>query len=254
MNYFYEQRDNNVVTLRGELEWGAHLHSHIEIVHMLRGYCVAYIDGERYELRKGDCMVIFPNRVHNFKKGIDDYADVIIVSPDILSEYKNIFSRKLPESPCVSGISDEVSGLFDAAYKSEGKYAESKKRGYCTAILGCLFEKMELKRIGAGENKTIQNILSYCSENYKTALTLTDISEEFNLSESYVSHLFSEKLRMGFRQYINSLRISEAIQLLAEGKLNTTQIAYEIGYETTRTFNRAFAANVGCSPTEYKKR
>lgn len=254
MNFFYEHRDNAVVTLRNELEWGAHLHSDIEIVHMIEGFCESYIDGEKYELKAGDCMIVFPNRVHNFKKGVGDIADVIIVSPEALPEYKNIFAKKLPVCPCVNNVSSIVGSMFDAAYKCEGKFAESIKRGYCTAILGILFEQMEFIKIGSGENKSIQNILEYCAENYKTDISVSDVSEKLNLSESYISHLFSEKLCIGFRQYINSLRINEAMRLIDEGVLSTTEIAYETGFGTTRTFNRAFSAHAGCSPSEYKKR
>lgn len=253
MNFFYERRDNTVVTLRNKLEWNPHLHNNIEIVHMLDGFCSAYIDGEKYDLTAGDCLIIFPNRVHSFSKGTGDIADVIIVSPNALPDYKNIFTKKLPICPQIKNVSPFVASIFDAAHKSDGKFSEAVKCGYCTAILGTLFEQMEFKNMGNGENKSIQNILAYCAENYKINLTVAAVAKELNLSETYISHLFSEKLRIGFRQYINSLRINEAVRLIDEGVLSITEIAYETGFETTRTFNRAFSAHIGCSPSEYKK-
>ena len=82
-----------------ELEWATHLHTEIEMVCMRRGKCDAYIDGSRYELSEGDCLIIFPNRIHDYRNGRNDLADVLIVSPGAVSEYNGIFSKKLPIFP-----------------------------------------------------------------------------------------------------------------------------------------------------------
>lgn len=254
MNFFYEQRKNKITVLRGELEWGAHLHEHIEIIHMRQGCTEAYIDGERYELTKGDCMIVFPNRIHHFANGSNDLADVIIVASEFLNEFKGIFSNRIPVSPCVKDVPETVHFLFEAAHDYEGKFADAVRWGYCISILGSLFEKMEFKKFNSSESSTLQTILTYCAENYTNNITVSEVAKALNLSPSYVSHIFSEKLYIGFREYINSLRISDAMRMIEEGKLSFTEIAYETGFETTRTFNRAFTAYEGCSPSEYKKR
>ena len=106
--------------------------------------------------------------------------------------------------------------------------------------------------MGNSDAKTIQNILDYCVEHYRESVTISAIAAALNLSESYVSHIFSDRLLISFRGYINSMRIHEAMRLIEEGKLSYTEIAYETGFGTIRTFNRAFSAHAGCTPSEYK--
>lgn len=254
MNIFYERRNMRICALRGELEWAAHLHNEIEIVCMRKGTCDAYIDGAKYELSEGDCLIVFPNRIHDFRNGCDDIADVLIVSPAAMTEYSGIFLKKLPVSPYVPNVPEEMRGMFEMAYECSGRFAESVRWGYCTAIIGRLFETMEFRDAGSSDGKTLQHILDYCAEHYNEDISVAEVAKALNLSESYVSHIFSDKLLISFRGYINSMRIHEAMKLIDEGELSNTEIAYETGFGTIRTFNRAFSAHTGCTPSEYKKR
>ena len=252
MNLFFEQRNAGITALRGDLEWETHLHTEIEMICMRRGKCDAYIDGSRYELSEGDCLIIFPNRIHDFRNGRNDLADVLIVAPGAVSEYNGILSKKLPVCPHIQNVPLRIRRLFSDAFETEGKFTDSVRRGYCTAIIGQLFEKMEFRKMGSSDAKIIQNVLDYCAEHYRESLTISAVSAAVNLSESYISHIFSDRLLMSFRSYINSMRIHEAMRLIDEGKLSYTEIAYETGFGTIRTFNRAFAAHAGCTPSEYK--
>lgn len=252
MNLFFEKRNISVTALRGDLEWETHLHTEIEMVCMRRGKCDAYIDGSRYELSEGDCLIIFPNRIHDFRNGRNDLADVFILAPGAVSDYNSIFSKKLPICPHLSNVPPKIRQLFSDAYEYSGKFADSVRRGYCTAIIGQLFERMEFREAGSSDAKTIQNVLDYCAEHYREPITVNSAAAALNLSDSYISHIFSDKLLISFRNYINSMRIHEAMRLIDEGKLSYTEIAYETGFGTIRTFNRAFSAHAGCTPSEYK--
>lgn len=57
---------------------------------------------------------------------------------------------------------------------------------------------------------------------------------------------------MNFRQYVNSCRIAHAKQLMMETNTSITGIAGECGYQSIRTFNNAFFALSGVSPSAYR--
>ena len=254
MNFFYEKKQSGIIVLRGELEYDAHLHNHIELLYMRRGSIDAYVDGNCHRLNKGDCFIAFPNRVHSYRNGKDDLADVLLISPDELIEFKQIISKQLPSSPHIPNVPDTLASIFDIIYNYKGDYAYSVYRGYCIAIIGTLFEKMKFYNINYGESKAFQRLLEYCNENYKNNISVLDVSKNVGLSPSYISHLFSDKLFISFRQYINSLRINYAIKLIEKDELTLTQVAYETGFSSIRTFNRAFMAHTSCTPSEYKKK
>jgi AraC-like DNA-binding protein len=62
----------------------------------------------------------------------------------------------------------------------------------------------------------------------------------------------NQKLGMGFNDYVNSIRISNACRLLIESTSPISEISEEVGFNTVRTFNRAFVKHVGTSPREYR--
>ena len=58
---------------------------------------------------------------------------------------------------------------------------------------------------------------------------------------------------MGFNKYINGLRITHACKYLLKENLSVTEIAFLVGFNCPRTFNRAFLEQVGMTPRDYKK-
>lgn len=242
-----------MTVLRDALEFDAHLHSQTELVYIRQGSCDAYIDGICYSLKTGDCLIIFPNRIHSYRKGNDDIADVLIVSPEQLDEYNLIFQKKLPTSPHIKNLPENIRGIFEAIHDCDGEYCDSVRWGYCIALIGMLFNELTFRDVSKNENKSFQRILDYCNENFRQNISANDVSAAVGLCPSYVSHLFSDKLFIGYRQYINSLRTNEALRLIDKNELSLTEISYEVGFTSIRTFNRVFFSNTGLTPSEYKK-
>ena len=58
---------------------------------------------------------------------------------------------------------------------------------------------------------------------------------------------------MNFCDYINSLRLVDAVNMLGNENASITEIAYASGFSTLRTFNRAFLKYYGVTPSEYKR-
>ena len=79
------------------------------------------------------------------------------------------------------------------------------------------------------------------------------LERELHLNKYYISHLFSSKLGIRFNDYVNSLRVSQACRLLRDTEMPITEISDAVGFNTQRTFNRAFARFRGCSPGEYRR-
>jgi AraC family transcriptional regulator, transcriptional activator of the genes for pyochelin and ferripyochelin receptors len=69
------------------------------------------------------------------------------------------------------------------------------------------------------------------------------------------------KLKRGFREilgttvcgYVQSLRLEQAQQLLIGTNLTITEIAYQVGYESTSHFGYLFKRQFGMTPREYRK-
>ena len=94
----------------------------------------------------------------------------------------------------------------------------------------------------------------FCNENYKTEISLEQVAKNLHISKYYISHLLNDKLNISFSEYINSLRVADAVVMLEEGQYGMSEIAERCGFNTLRTFNRAFSMVYNMPPSQYKKK
>ena len=75
-----------------------------------------------------------------------------------------------------------------------------------------------------------------------------------NVSESYFSRYFKRQAGMTFSQYLNVVRIEKAVQIInAEPDLKVTDVMSRCGFNTIRSFNRAFKLFTGYTPRTIPK-
>lgn len=112
----------------------------------------------------------------------------------------------------------------------------------------------DLLRQGRSETEpVIWEIISYLHLNYMDhQLTLNGIAERFNLSPSYISHATKKCTGQYFHDYIHALKIRSATSLLLSSELTITEIAAEVGFNSSRTFYRVFKKVKGVTPDKYR--
>ena len=131
-------------------------------------------------------------------------------------------------------------------------YYREIQRGYSLALLSLLIPMMELHPQNTLNLSMAQQILLYCDEHYTEPLSLELLSRHFGVSPFYISHIFSDKIKINFNSYIHMLRIQAAKQLLRHDSRSVTEIAYLGGYNSIRSFNRRFFAAMNTTPSDYR--
>lgn len=258
---FYEKKDKDILYANGDnLDFAAHLHNHIELVYMLEGEAMTYVDGNKALLKKGDVFISFPNQVHQFTSyGPESYM-IFIISPDLLKELKKVLTRSAPECQVIQNVEENpvILSLFNALAKvyseKEHTYRDVRIKGYLLALFSELLTYMNLQPVKSANSSMLQSILRYCTEHYTEEISLDMVAEALHASKYYISHLLKKKINMGFSDYVNALRISEACKYLSSEDKSITEIAYAVGFNTIRTFNRAFIKHKGVSPSGYRKK
>jgi len=100
----------------------------------------------------------------------------------------------------------------------------------------------------------VKKVIDYIKENYHlNDISLSDISEKFFVSPSYLSRLFKKETGKNLSDFINEYRIEKAKQLLLTTDLKTYEIADRVGIPDPHYFSRLFKRYTGCSPSEYKE-
>lgn len=86
----------------------------------------------------------------------------------------------------------------------------------------------------------------------KSDINLDMVAEKLDTTRHNASQLINEHFNMSFREFVNSHRIQEAKELLAqENELNIIDVAYEVGYNNKVSFNKAFKKDTQLTPSEY---
>ena len=258
-NILYENKLKSFeITRQSILSPFPHLHKELEFVYIKEGSALAWSDRKSYYLKTGDLFLCFPNQIHYYEFSQQGDYYVIIPKPDIFFGIKNMLYDNVPApNPAVLKVDDDVVTLIEKVYSiyySSRKYKDTEIIGVLNLILGAVLPYFNLKPRIKTDNSTLKSVLNYCNENFTDDITLDDISEKLHLSKYHISHLFNEKLNVGFNTYINMLRINLACELLEDTDKRIADISEEVGFGSIRTFNRAFSNVMKETPKRYKTR
>ena len=261
LNVRYEQKLQDIAFLGGHnIQCMPHLHRELELICLLEGEVVAYADSVRCELHAGDIFLVFPNQIHSYEKRTPETHVGFIFKPDLLPEMMEIFTMGTPRTPVIKGganmpqIRALIESLSQTRESTNVAHLSELRRGYLLALCAQLLPHMTVVKLSVGDSETLRTIVSFCTQNFAENLSLSLLEEKLHLNKYYISHLFSRRLGLGFTDYINSLRVSEACRYLLNSDHSITEIGSLVGFNTPRTFNRAFMRQMGMSPTEYRRR
>ncbi|MBU0475614.1 MAG: helix-turn-helix domain-containing protein [Bacteroidetes bacterium] len=132
----------------------------------------------------------------------------------------------------------EIKLSLSCAGPAVKKYAESEivSENQKKEIISLLIELMEKQKI-------------YRSPKIKLEI----LAKKMALPVNKLSQIINSEFNMNFSQFVNKYRIEEAIELLKNSNRNFEDVFLEIGFYTRSTFNRAFKAHTGNTPSEYLK-
>ncbi len=108
-------------------------------------------------------------------------------------------------------------------------------------------------------NKADKEFLEKTREIVERNISKTDFSTELLAKELYVSRTQLHRKILSITgmapgEFVRTIKLKRAADLLKEGKLSVTQAAYEIGFSSPAQFSRAFAKYFNCSPSEFASR
>ena len=103
------------------------------------------------------------------------------------------------------------------------------------------------------DDDLITRVVSYIAENFTESMTLTSMAKDLYVSQFTLSRIFSGTFHTNFNKYLNETRLNYAASLLRYTDQTITEIYENSGFESQRTFNRAFSEKFRMSPREYRK-
>ncbi len=137
-------------------------------------------------------------------------------------------------------------------YLSEYKDPETLKHQLSALIKGML--SLDDRDTSKDIPDSFNAVLLYVDRHFKDNLKLSELSEIFHLSKSYLSRQFSKYTGASFSDYLRKCRINAAMDLIRLNQNMPLQdVAQYCGFDDPFYFSKVFKAESGMTPTQFRK-
>lgn len=232
-----------------------HFHSALELVYVRSGTMEATLNGKFHCVQGGELLLVPSYAVHRYLTPTKSDTLVMIIPLSYIPVFQKILSGKNFSLCHITDkyLNKEIARCMRRCCELHQKTPDSMAtRGYIHVILALLTESIPLEDISAKDDDAlVRNILSYLNNNYKNSLSLKSIADEFGYSASRFSHIFNKHVGCSISEYVNALRCRQVAGMLLDGEESVTQAAMSAGFNSMRTFYRAFMHVFGVSPSKY---
>ena len=262
MTPFYENLSDELRVFYSDgLHFPAHLHSQLELLYVESGATYVTVSNHSSRLSKGDFAIIFPNTIHSYDAKEDEGPCRLVIavcSLELTGDYFKKLTSYMPIHPFI-GTKQLHPNVSQAMLELEKEAREGKNLNACRAFVLLILSRV-LPIVELARNRNIEDydltyhIVRYVAEHFQEPMTLTELARHLSVSKFYLSRTFSAKLNTSFNRYINYIRANYALTLIQSTNYTLMRISVDAGFESQRTFNRAFKEIFGLAPGEYRQR
>lgn len=233
----------------GGLQNLPHWHMESELIYAEKGAAEVMTENTVYALSEGGCIFIRSGAVHYIKAEADSIVSVMKIDSEL------VFSAVGAQTPVCPLLEHRypVRDVFEKIRQeiSAGeKYCDVVCAGLVTAMTAEIFrsEKTEALSVSS-ESSAYKELLRLVAKRYAD-MTFDEAAEFMCFSKPYFSKYFRRMSGMTFSEYLNVVRVSEAVKMLSHGNMSVGETALAAGFGTIRSFNRIFKRYTGFTPRE----
>ncbi|MDF3130107.1 helix-turn-helix domain-containing protein [Kiritimatiellaeota bacterium B1221] len=259
--------------------------SYFRVVYFLEGELEArYSNGERFEIRKGDALLVGASiqasykaldpereaKIHILKIEIKEILDALPLTEaeDTALAADDFLARISPWMNGVRHLPDALKKFGSLELIKQIKIELDQKEylspwrisGLCLALIAPLFDSRHLKeqeadslQVHRGE-AAVEHARQYMQQYCHQTLNLGEIAWQVQLSGEHLGRLFRKYRGITVMSYLKQLRIEKARHLLETTSLSVVDIARRTGYSTPSLLCRHFKDSTGMTPLSYRQR
>lgn len=251
-----------------------HWHERIEIVYVLGEELKIGVNNIVYTLHKRDILIVGMGEVHYFLMQPQKCDRIIIhFELSLFGSLANSISGRRLLNPLIPFCPDNelsafsIHAFFERIILAIQQETQLKEKGF-EFILGARLYELAAgiiryipneKLCAAEMNKQmkklqlLEQVAQYVDRNLYREITLEEVSKHVNFSMYHFTRFFKDTTGMTFWQYLNNYKVSKAANYLINTTDTISEIAFNSGFNSIKTFNRVFKQIKGCSPSEFKK-
>ena len=254
-----------------------HFHTYFEALYVYEGICRHTADGQTRILRMGDLCIIPPGVSHSIDVQDSSIVIVTILSTEVMENvFKNpayykqnplseFFLKNIRNSGNSSYLSVHTGNdqelkdlMIQMMLESTNKYQEYDAILY--SLFAVFFAKLlrfyentiEISSNSPSDGRLAYSISAFIEENHNS-VTLADTAKHFGYSPEYTSRLIRTTTGKTFMELLTESRMKHACALLKSTNLPVSQVALQVGYESTENFIRVFKKRYHLTPSGFRR-
>ena len=232
---------------------GREFHPYHEIILFLGENASLYTETIKSPIKPNTLIVIPKETYHqlNIIGSPEGYNRCVLHFYD-RPDLKELIEKNMNELSVIN-LSDELSFYFETLIKrakSPGTDAENKLvlKSSLVLILDELARNRASYKSATSINPIVSRAILYITENIKNKLSLKEIAQTLNVSESLLSHTFKDEMDISLYKYILKKRLVMAFEKISEGT-PAAIAATECGFLEYSNFYRQYKKAFGFSPS-----
>ena len=113
--------------------------------------------------------------------------------------------------------------------------------------------ELVLHHTTSGHTKLIQDVLNYIAMFPSSDLSLDHIADQYAVNKCYLSTQFHKEMKINYTEYVNQVRIDNALKMIDLNQGTLQEIAEACGYHDLTYFSKVFKKQKGMSPSAYRE-
>lgn len=240
------------------------LHDFWECLYVLKGKISVTADERIHSLQEGDIIFHKPMELHKFSVGQETGADLLIFSFTFEGEasdrLKNrVFRLSAEQKEVIYRLTAYIHKTVKAdptssktpkyleyiePFAHQPAYSQTVTLYLCELFLMLADDGVPSEGSHTQGADLFRKCVGYMTDRLANQITLTELAEYCNISESGVKRLFRKYTGMGVHKYFLTLKIKTASLLLREG-VRVSEVAERTGFNSQAYFSAAFKRETG---------
>lgn len=235
----------------------AHFHENVEVIRLVSGCLDVTVRGIKRRLFPDDILLVSCYEPHSYETVGSSQTESYLFPAALIPQFTELMKDNMLAEPMWerSLRTDEVLALLEKLKSYADCELSLVAIGYLYTVLGIFTEEIGLvRKTGNRESELLlQKLLVYIEDHYREPLMISDLAEAFGYHKDYLSKMFNACVGCGFNHYVNLLRARYAYKLLVQTNKNLDEILAASGFQSMKTFRRAFSEHYGITPYEFRR-
>lgn len=234
-----------------------HYHPSYEVFIAVKGTTTLLVDDKLLPVNEKEIVLLKPDIIHkNVGENLHDRYSIHFTNEYLTSYFSDKIAKLLTE-PFNNNKITVVDNIFKIILNLLERIKKNPRYAciHTAEIITFLTDENNLQSTDTNipQQKTTDIILEYIRRNSENISGLDDIANSVHISKQYLCHIFKKETGVTVSDYLNSIRINKACEMLRQSNDSITQIAISCGYNSTPYFCRVFRNIMKVTPKEYKK-